>query len=580
MNVAFANLSEIHVKLLHLYLISLPNRCNLIQLDTMHRFFLLLILLFIVNTGKAQLLTNKKGFSRADTLRGMLTSFRTCYDINYYHLNIKVDIDDRRIEGSNTFAFTANADFKTLQFDLFENLKIEKVIYKGVALSYSREFNAVFLNFPDTIKQGTKSEFTVYYSGNPVVAKHAPWDGGFVFSKDASGKAWVSVACQGLGASSWWPTKDHQSDEPDSMLISVTIPQGLMNVSNGTLRSVNKDSDNWNTYNWFVSNPINNYGVTLNIADYAHFSDAYNGEAGKLRLDFYVLKENLDKAKKHFGADVKPMLKTFEHWFGPYPFYRDGYKLVETPYLGLETQSAIAYGNHFKKGYNCKDLSGTGLGLSWDFIIVHESGHEWFGNNITAKDIADMWIHESFTNYAEGLFVESKYGKAAGAKYIKGLRKNIQNISPIIGKYHVNKEGSGDMYYKGANMLHTIRSIINDDKKWRQILRGLNKEFGLKTVTTEDIVSYINQVSGKELTPVFDQYLRHTKIPVLEIRKSPGLIYYRWNTDVKNFEMPVNVKYGSAKDWIMLHPTSSWQTLKTDSIIIDTDNFYIETKIL
>ncbi|MGV3509295.1 MAG: M1 family metallopeptidase [Sphingobacteriaceae bacterium] len=546
----------------------------------MHRFFFLLILLFAVNTSKAQLLTNKNGFSRADTLRGMLTPLRTCYDINYYRLNIKVDIDNRKIEGSNTFAFTADADFKTLQFDLFENLQVEKVIYKGQALSYTREFNAVFLTFPDTLKKGSKDEFTVYYSGNPIVAKDAPWDGGFVFSNDASGKAWVSVACQGLGASSWWPTKDHQSDEPDSMLISVSVPPGLMNVSNGTLRSVSKTYDGLNTYNWFVSNPINNYGVTLNIADYAHFSDTYNGESGKLNLDFYVLKENLDKAKKHFEADVKPMLKVFEHWFGPYPFYSDGYKLVETPYLGLETQSAIAYGNHYKKGYNGKDLSGTGLGLSWDFIIVHESGHEWFGNNITAKDIADMWIHESFTNYAEALFVESKYGKAAGAKYIKGLRKNIQNNSPIIGKYHVNKEGSGDMYNKGANMLHTIRSIINDDKKWRQILRGLNKEFGLKTVTTEDIVDYINRISGKDLTPVFDQYLRYTKIPVLEIKKNQDLVYYRWNTHVKDFEMPIKVKYGSAPNWTMLHPTSNWQTLKANSITIDTDNFYIETKIL
>lgn len=548
----------------------------------MHRYFSIILLLFSVTFSKAQLLNEQKFFSRADTLRGMLTPLRTCYDVKYYHLDIAVNINEKQISGSTLFRFIAKDDFKRLQFDLFDNLKIERIIHKDLELSFSREFNAVFLDFPDTLSKGSENEFKVFYSGAPVIAKNAPWDGGFVFSKDGNGKPWVTVACQGIGASSWWPNKDHQSDEPDSMLISVSVPTELMNVSNGTLRSVDKLNNGNSTYNWFVSYPINNYGVTLNIADYAHFSDSYNGLSGKLPLDYYVLKENSTVARSHFRANVKPMLKSFEQWFGPYPFYRDGYKLVETPYLGLENQTAIAYGNRYSNGYKGSDWSGTGLGLTWDYLIVHESGHEWFGNNITSKDIADMWIHESFTTYSEGLFVESKAGKLAGARYIKGLRKNINNDKPIIGPYNVNKEGSGDMYFKGANILHTIRHIINDDEKWIKILRGLNTTFGLKTTTTEEIVSYISKSSGKNLSLIFDQYLRYTRIPVLEIKKTgPMSAQYRWKADVKDFKMPVRIKTrANSAEWKVLQVTSKWQTLKAGSIIPDTDNFYINVKIL
>jgi aminopeptidase N len=509
----------------------------------------------------------------------MLTPLRTCYDVNYYHLDIKLDLDKKEIKGSNLFRFTAVADFIELQFDLFNNYQIEKIEYLGQNLKFRREFNAVFLSFPDMIKKGSRQDFRVFYSGPPIIAKNAPWDGGFVFSKDSSGKPWVGVACQGLGASSWWPTKDHQSDEPDSILISVSVPKGLMNISNGTLRSTTEKQNDYTQYNWFVSNPINNYNVTLNIGDYTHFSDTFSGESGKLNLDYYVLKENLSKAKPHFDADVKPMLKSFEHWFGPYPFYSDGYKLVETPYLGMEHQSAIAYGNGYKKGYRGRDLSGTGLGLFWDFIIVHESGHEWFGNNITSKDIADMWIHESFTNYSEGLFVESIKGKQAGAQYIKGLRKAILNDIPIIGPYHVNKEGSSDMYVKGSNMLHTIRTIIDNDAMWLGVLRGLNKTFRHKTTTTEEIVAYINQTTGKNLSPVFDQYLRYTEIPVLEIKKTGKKSFQcRWKADVKDFSMPLKIKTKSNADkWTMRNISTQWQNIRADSIIVDSDNFYIKT---
>lgn len=522
-----------------------------------------------------------KTFSRADSLRGNLTPFRTCYDINYYHLDVKVNIDEKFISGSNLFVFTAVNDFKRLQFDLFANLKIQKVLYKGRELPYTREYNAVFVDFPNTIRKGSKDEFTVFYSGNPAIARRAPWDGGFVFSKDQSGKPWVAVACQGFGASSWWPTKDHQADEVDSMGISISVPPGLMDVSNGRLRSTKKLDDGYTQYNWAVTYPINNYTVTVNIADYAHFADSYSGKNGQLSLDYYVLRENLEKAKPQFEADVKPMFDCFENWFGPYPFYRDGNKLVESPYLGMEHQTAVAYGNKYMKGYLGRDLSGTGLGLKWDYIIIHETAHEWWGNNITSKDVADMWIHEAFATYAEGIFVECKEGREAGAAYIKGLRRNIRNDIPVIGTYNVNKEGSGDMYFKGANLLHAVRTIINDDAKWQTILRGLNKDLGLKTTTTEEVIKYINGKSGKDLTPVFDQYLRYKDIPVLELKKAGKSLSYRWDANAADFNMPVRMKLAKKQEWKFIRPAKEWKTVSLkgkDSLMVDTDNFYINIK--
>ena len=518
-------------------------------------------------------------FSRADTLRGTLSEFRSSYDISYYHLNIKLDIENKFISGSNLFKFKAVNDINRLQFDLFDNLKVERVVYQGKELPFKREFNAVFIDFPNTIKKGNTDEFTVFYSGKTIIAKRAPWDGGFSYAKDKQGKPWVAVSCQGFGASSWWPTKDHQSDEVDSMMISVSVPKGLMNVSNGRLLSTENTDPNYTRYNWFVSYPINNYNVSLNIADYVHFDDSYAGENGNLTLDYYVLKENLEKAKKQFNANVKPMFKSFENWFGPYPFYRDGFKLIETPYLGMEHQSAVAYGNKYQNGYLGRDLSGTGLGMGWDYIIIHEAGHEWFGNNITAKDIADMWIHEGFTMYSEALFVEGRDGKNAGARYIAGVRKNIRNDQPIIGPYGVNQEGSGDMYPKGANLIHMTRTIIDNDQKWREILRGLNKEFGLKTSTTEDIVGYISRKSNKEFAKIYDQYLNYKNIPKLEFKTQGKQTQYRWQADVKDFNMPLRIKSDEKYTWI--YPTREWKkiTLKK-GFKPDLENFYIELKEL
>jgi aminopeptidase N len=540
---------------------------------------LLLPLLGSSLLASAQLMQPKTAFTRADSLRGGQPAARTCYDINYYHLDVKLDVARKFISGSNLFRFTATRDFTRLQFDLFANLAVEKVTYRGRPLPFTREANAVFVNFPTTIKQGSREEFTVTYSGQPTVAKKAPWDGGFVFAHDTTGAPVVATACQGVGASIWWPTKDQQADEVDSMLISVAVPQGLKDVSNGRLRGTKKLPGGYTRYDWAVTNPINNYDVALNVANYTHFSDVYQGESGPLTLDYWVLPENLAKAKTQFGANVKPMLKSMEYWFGPYPFYRDGYKLVEAPHLGMEHQSAVAYGNHYRNGYLGSDRSATGWGSKWDFIIIHESGHEWFGNNITSKDIADMWVHESFTTYSEALFVESQFGKQAGQEYLHGQRRNIRNDSPIIGPYGVNKEGSGDMYDKGSNLLNTLRTALNDDVKWRQVLRGLSKTFYHQTVTGQQVIDYINKESGHDFSAVFAQYLQHTSLPVLETRLEKGQLLGHWVAEVPGFSLPARLRLKSG-EYQLVPLTTKWQPLPLpgatrDNVEVDTFNYYV-----
>lgn len=541
---------------------------------------LLVFLIFLSLSSSAQI-ASKKQFTRADSLRGGQSPERTVYDINYYHLNLRVDPRKQYISGQNLFRFTAVHDFSRLQFDLFENMEIEKILYKNQDVPYFREFNAVFIDFAETIKKGATEEFTVVYSGFPKVAKNAPWDGGFVFKEDSLGSPWVGVAVQGIGASLWWPNKDQQADQVDSMLISIEVPDTLMNVSNGQCRGKKALGDGYTRYDWFISYPINPYNITLNIAKYAHFGEEFRGEGGTLNLDYYVLPENIERAKRHFAENVPAMLKCFEHWFGPYPFYRDGFKLIESAYVGMEHQSAVAYGNRYENGYLGRDNSGTGYGKDWDFIIIHESGHEWFGNNITAKDIADSWIHEGFTTYSEALFVECRYGKKAGEAYVKGLRNLIKNETPLIGVLGVDDDGPTDIYYKGANILQTVRSVINDDEKWRQILRGLNSQFGLKTVTTNDIVEYINKESGVDLTSIFSAYLRYAEIPTLEVNENKGAIEYRWLSKEKGFDLPVKIKFSEQSEWTIIYPTSKWKKLKkSGEFIIDTETGYFNLKKL
>lgn len=545
--------------------------------------FLGMLLCAASYSAEAQLMKAKELYSKADSLRGELTALRTCYDIQYYHLDVKVDIDNKFISGSNLFKFEAVDRFNKLQFDLFDNLSVDKVEYKGKSLPFTREYNAVFVDFPEYIEKGKVDSFTVHYSGNPIQATRAPWDGGFDWKKDSNGKPWVATACQGLGASVWWPNKDHQSDEVKSMLISVAVPNGVMNVSNGRLVKTEKLKNGYTKYHWKVENPINNYNVALNIGDYTHFKETYAGEKGPLSVDYYVLKENAGKID-HLKKNANETLKAFEHWFGPYPFYEDGYKLVETAHLGMEHQSAVAYGNKYQNGYLGRDGSRTGWGLKWDFIVVHESGHEWFGNNITSNDLADMWIHESFTNYSEALFIDFFYGKEASQAYVHGNRRGIQNDSPIQGPYNVNKEGSGDMYNKGGVLHNMIRTMIDDDDKWRDILRGLNKKFYHQTVDYGDIVNYMSKESGINLDKTFEQFVQTKSIPTLEvIENSPGVFMIRWISEVKDFQMPVHIFDKDGKR-LRIDPTDKFKVMRLDGLTkenfkVDTYNYYIGTTI-
>ena len=494
----------------------------------MKKYFGGVFIAFLVGfSANAQGLLNKSEtvFTHQDTLRGSITKERAWWDLKYYHLDIKLNPADRTISGSNTVRYTVLTQYNKMQIDLQEPMQINKVTQDGKELKFERNGNAFFIELTAAQKVGETKEIVISFGGKPREAVKAPWDGGISWKKDKNGKDFIASSCQGLGASAWWPNKDHMYDEVENMLISVNVPGDLTDVSNGRLQSVKKQKDGTKTFNWYVSNPINNYGVNINIGDYVNFSEKYKGEKGDLDCNYYVLRDNLAVAKEQF-KDAPRMLKAFENWFGPYPFYEDSYKLVEAPYLGMEHQSSVTYGNEFKNGYLGRDLSGTGWGLKFDFIIIHESGHEWFANNITYKDIADMWIHESFTNYSESLFVEYYYGKDAGAEYVRGCRKGIHNDTPIIGNYGVNNEGSGDMYPKGANMLHTIRQILNDDAKWKSILRGLNSTFYHQTVTTKQIEDYLTAQVGIDLSKVFDQYLRTTKIPTLEYFFKDGHLGY------------------------------------------------------
>lgn len=543
------------------------------------------VMLFCSQKVTAQLMKAKDIYNRADSLRGTLTPLRTCYDIQYYHLDITVDIPNKYISGTNLFRFKAVDNFQKLQFDLFDNLSVDRVEYNGESLPFTREFNAVFVDFPQVIEKGKLDSFIVHYSGNPIQATRAPWDGGFDWKTDSNGLPFVATACQGLGASVWWPNKDHQSDEVDSMLISVAVPKNLVNVSNGRLQKVEDLNNGFKKFHWKVKNPINNYNIALNIGDYVEFEDSYFGEKGLLDVKYFVLRENNTESKKqHLRKNVLETLKAFEHWFGPYPFYEDSYKIVETAHLGMEHQSAIAYGNKYLNGYLGRDGSGTGWGKKWDFIVIHETGHEWFGNNITAADLADMWIHESFTNYSEALFIDYFFGKEASQAYVNGNRAGIRNDSPLQGPYGVNKEGSGDMYVKGGVLHNMIRTMIADDERWRSILRGLNKEFYHTQVDYNDIVNYLNKHSGLDMTKVFEQYVKSAKLPELEIRfKEDGTAEGKWNSDIQNFKMPIHIgTKGKTKELLLLDDKFKSLNIKginKENIEIDTFNYYIRTSI-
>jgi aminopeptidase N len=553
-----------------------------------------------IHLSKAQLGQQKEKFTHADTLRGSLNPNRTWWDVLRYDIAVKPDYESKTIVGKTTISFKSSAEGnKTMQIDLQQPLTIDSIMCDEGKIAYKRTDTNVYniflkdiegKTYIDKVKGGQgvtdkENKIIIYYHGKPREATRPPWDGGWIWKKDAQDRPWMSVACQGLGASVWYPCKDHQSDEPDDgASLAITVPDTLVAVGNGRLKNQITNNNGSTTYTWQVKDPINNYNIIPYVGKYVNWSDTLQGEKGTLDLSYWVLDYNVDKAKKEF-EQVKPMLRCFEYWFGPYPFYEDGYKLVESPHLGMEHQSAVAYGNGYQNGYSGIDLSGSGWGNKWDFIIVHESAHEWFANNITTKDIADMWVHESFANFSETLYTEWLFGKEAGNEYNYGIRSRIENDRPIIGPYGVNKEGSGDMYYKGGNMLQTIRHAINDDEKFRSILRGLNQSFYHQTVTTQQIESYISKQSGIDFSKVFDQYLRTTQIPQLEYYYPADKkdIYYRWDSCVKGFNLRLVISKNNKT--LTLSATQQWKSLKmndTDSTLFDLDyldkNYYIRIK--
>ncbi|MCF8223650.1 MAG: M1 family metallopeptidase [Bacteroidales bacterium] len=514
-------------------------------------------------------------FTRQDTLRGSVTPEREWWDLTFYHLNINTNPADSTIDGYVMIRYDVLKPHNLMQVDLQPPMEITRITQDGAELDYVRDGNAFFVSMDKKQVRGASNELKVYYEGSPKISRRPPWDDGLTWTHDNNGNNLYTTTCQGGGASIWWPCKDHMYDEPDSMRFSVTTPGNLMNVSNGRYKGVTENPDGTKTWHWYVNNPINNYCVNINVGDYVHFGEVFDGELGDLECDYYVLRYNLDKARAHFKQAPK-MLEAFEHWFGPYPFYEDGYKLVEVPYPGMEHQSSVTYGNGYKNGFGGRDISRTGWGNKFDFIIIHESGHEWFANNITYKDIADMWIHESFIAYSEGLYVEYWFGKEAGFEYLRGVRSNISNDRPIIGPYGVNKRGSGDMYQKGATMLHMIRQVVDDDEKWRDILRGLNETFWHQTVTTEQIEGYMQDHTDFDLQPVFDQFLRDTRIPVLEYRFVNGGLMYRWGNTVDGFKMPVKVYLDDKETWLSFKGNrwSFIEDIKPARLVVDKD-FYV-----
>jgi len=484
-----------------------------------------------------------EGFTRQDRLRGSVTPEREWWDLLHYDLALQVFPESKSLKGSNVITFKTLSAGDRMQVDLQPPLRLTRVDHGGTDLSFEREGNVYWIQFERTLPGGVEDQIQLFYEGIPIESENPPWSGGFTWDTDELGDPFIATTCQGIGASIWWPNKDHGYDEPDrGMDIRVTVPEDLTAVSNGRLKGTRHDRvAKTKTFHWQVLNPINNYGVNVNIGKYVAIPAQYDGEFGTLDIEYWVLEHHREQALEQF-KEVPRTIAAFEHWFGRYPFYEDSYKLVVVPYLGMEHQSSVTYGNGFKNGYRGRDLSGTGVGLKFDFIVVHESAHEWFGNNVSMKDAADMWIHESFANYAENLFVEYHFTEAEAQDYVIGCRPLIRNGGPIIGTYAVNKSGSGDMYYKGGNMLHTMRHVLNDDARWRAVLRGINREFWHETVTTGELEAYISRQAGFDFSLFFDQYLRTTDIPVLKYSSHGESVVVWWDNVVPGFTLPVLVK--------------------------------------
>jgi len=494
-------------------------------------------------------------YTHIDSLRGSLNPARSYYDVNFYRLNIIVDPGRQLVTGIVTIGFTVTKTTDSIQVDLFSNYTVMGAVWDSNWMYVRRYGNCMFIHFTDTLKAGKKYSVDIHYSGHPPIAKKPPWDGGFIWGKDSLDRTWVGVACEGLGASSWWPCKDYLGDKPDSMKISIKVPEGYFCVSNGQLKSIEDGYDGYNRFNWVVTYPINTYDVTLNIGKYERIHDTFQSLAGPLALDYFVLDYHVKQAESFFSQQVKPMLRCFEKYFGPYPFTRDGYGLVETSYWGMEHQGAISYGNHFKLNE-----------FGFDFIIVHESAHEWWGNSLSVNDQAEMWLHESFATYAESLYLECTKGKAAAQEYLNSQYNLIKNQSPVIGHFGVNEyeRADNDIYYKGAWMLHSLRYIIGNDSLWFNIIRSFQDKYKYSNITSGDFIKLVNEKTGKNFNTLFDQYLKHDSLPVLsfeaEQRGTTIELTYKWKYAVKGFNMPIDIDIKG--NIFRIYPTAKEQKLK------------------
>ena len=562
------------------------------------RTHLLLLALLSHPAAQAQVLdAAAAAFTRADTLRGSIGPERAWWNVTFYDVSVKPDLDRRSIAGVTAIAFTAVAEGRRMQIDLQQPLVADSVTVEVQAVRdgaiaivdrtvpFLRDGDVLWVDLPDTLRAGEATTMRVHYHGVPRAAKNPPWDGGWIWRKDESGAPWVSVACQGLGASVWYPCKDHQSDEPDDgAALHITVPDSLQAVGNGRWRGTTAHGDGTSTWHWRVTSPINTYNLVPSIGRYAHFSEVYMGLEGPLDCDYWVLAADEARAREQF-KQVAPMLACFEQRFGPYPFRADGYKLVASPHLGMEHQSAVAYGNGYQNGYLGRDLSGTGVGLQWDFILVHESGHEWFGNSITTADIADMWVHEGFTHYSETIYTECQQGREAAERYVIGCRKNIANDRPIIGPYGVNEEGSGDMYYKGAALLHMVRHIVGDSTFFAMLLE-MDRRYRHRIVTSAEIEDFL--IHFDERTPtrlnraLFDQYLRTTQVPELQWGVHKRKLWVRWAECVPGLRMPVRVRVdGRSVELVPGTDLSMAEAIVSRTPALEVDrNWYVGVKHL
>lgn len=511
-----------------------------------------------------------------DLRRGEYGRYRANNDLRHYTLDVRVDPAAKTIAGSNQIRFTMLQDDTRIQLELYANFRIDAITLDATTLKYERAANTLYIDVPQTLRKGRTYTVTVKYAGAPQEIGRF---GGLAFRTDPSGKPWITTANEGDGSSVWWPSKDQWRDEPDEGIdIRVAVPNGLTDVSNGKFMGKTDLGDGYTRWDWRVHYPINSYNVSLNIAEYVHFSETL----GDLPLDYYVLPGSLEKAKVQF-AQAKPMIEAFQKYVGPYPFPKDGYKLIEVPYSGMEHQSAVTYGNRFANGYLERDWTGVGISPKFDFIIIHESGHEWFGNAVSAADVSDMWIHEGWTTYLECVYVEALFGHDDALTYTNAYKKKVGNKEPVITQRGIHRDPTQDMYFKGALFLHTLRGIVDDDARWWQLVRDTYSTFKYRNIMTEDLVRFFNQQLKQDLTPVFNQYLRRAELPRLELTfdTSASTVAYRWNAAEPGFAMPIKV--GTAGRWRTVRPTADWQVMANPdgaAFTAATDLAYVDVVVL